>query len=43
MIKSIQSQDTSVKHAVNTLSIHKIKANSPRFNNTKNWRAAVSG
>ena len=44
-IKSIQKQQTVYKtccKVIKTFCIHKIRTNSPKFNNTKHWRVTVN-
>ena len=46
MIKSTQKQETFCETCcklANTFCIHKIMANSPSLNNTKNWKLTVNG
>ena len=45
-IKSTQKQETFCKTCckfIKTFRIHKIRANFPKINNTKNWRVNVKG
>ena len=45
-IKSTQKQETFCKTCfkfIKTFRIPKIRANSPKFNNIKNWRVTVNG
>ena len=44
--KGLKKQQTFCKTCckfIETFCIHKITANSPKFNSTKNWRVTVNG